>query len=177
MDKENDAHDDPLGDEMEDVLEVGQDRIVVGPRLSGSEGVTHQKHDKVADSESLQNPGNSEPVEVDPASEGVEDEAEEEELDRSDTDLPDYGGDGRVPLDVGPDGHGDADAHDPDEPGEDEVGHVETVPCGVLHEPVSTSAVIDKDHDHDGHTTECVQGPDLMKIYAFSRKEFIIQFT
>ena len=69
---------------MEDVLEVGQDCIVVGPWLGRSEGVTHEEDYKITDSESLKNPRNPESGEVDPATESIEDEAEEEEFDRSD---------------------------------------------------------------------------------------------
>lgn len=40
------------------------------------------------------------------------------------------------------------DTHDPDEPGEHEVSHSETIPLAVIEEPVPTTTVVDKDHYH-----------------------------
>ena len=50
-------------------------------------------------------------------------------------------------------GHRDADAHDPEEAGEDEVGHVYPVPDAVLQEFVVTSAAVAEDHQDDGEAT------------------------
>ena len=45
---------------------------------------------------------------------------------------------GGVPFQVGLDRHGDADPHDPEEPGKHEVGHIQTIPGRVLEEVVVT---------------------------------------
>ncbi len=47
-----------------------------------------------------------------------------------------------------PNRHWYAEPHDPHEPGEGEVRHVQPVPGGVLEEPVSGRAVVHKDLFH-----------------------------
>lgn len=47
-------------------------------------------------------------------------------------------------------GEDNGHAHDPDKPGKYEIGNSETVPFAVLKEPVTTSAIVDKDHYHQG---------------------------
>ena len=44
----------------------------------------------------------------------------------------------------------DGDAHDPNEPREDQISHRETVPATVVKEPVATSPIVDKYHYHQG---------------------------
>ena len=43
------------------------------------------------------------------------------------------------------------------QPGENDIGQLEAVPCGVLKEPVAAGAVVDKDHDGDCDASENVQ--------------------
>ena len=76
--------------------------------------------------EDLQHPGDPQSAQLDPASKCVQDEPEKEELHGTDGDLPDDRSDRRLPLDGGPDRHGDADPHNPDKPGEYQVRHVQS---------------------------------------------------
>ena len=48
---------------------------------------------------------------------------------------------------LSPDGHGYTDSHNPEEPGEHEVSHAQTVPRGVLEEPVHTATVVYENHN------------------------------
>ena len=61
MNEEDDGHDDPLGRQVEDVPDAGQNLVVVGPRLSRREGVADQEDNEVADGEPLKDAGHPEP--------------------------------------------------------------------------------------------------------------------
>ena len=60
MSEEDEAHQDPLGQEVEDILEAGHHLVVVGPRLGWGEGVADQEDDKVADGKPLEDTRNPE---------------------------------------------------------------------------------------------------------------------
>ena len=60
MSEEDEAHEDPLGQEVEDILEAGQYLVVVGPRLRWGEGVANHEDNKVADSKPLEDTRNPE---------------------------------------------------------------------------------------------------------------------
>ena len=49
-------------------------------------------------------------------------------------------------------GEDERDSHDPDEPGEDEISHGETVPLAVIKKPVVSSSIVHKDHDGKRHS-------------------------
>ena len=59
--EEDEAHHNPLGHEVEDVLETGQHLVIVIPRLGGGEGVADKEDHKVANREPLENSGDPEP--------------------------------------------------------------------------------------------------------------------
>ena len=55
-------------------------------------------------------------------------------------------------------GHGEA--RDPDEEGQHEICDIETVPDGVLQEPVAAAAVVDKDHEAEREAAEDIDADD-----------------
>ena len=111
VEEEEGGHDGPLWQEVEQVLHVAESPAVVGGAGPG-EAVAHQEDHKVTNPEPLKDPGHSQSGQVDPTAQGVEDEPQQPELDR-----PHWG----LPLDGRLHRHGDADPHDPDEPGEHQV--------------------------------------------------------
>lgn len=42
-----------------------------------------------------------------------------------------------------------ADTHDPHKPGKDQVSDEDAVPCAMFQEPVTTSSVVDEDHQQN----------------------------
>ena len=60
MSEEDEAHQDPLGQEVEDILEAGHHLVVVGPRFCWCEGVANQEDNKVADGKPLEDTRNPE---------------------------------------------------------------------------------------------------------------------
>ena len=58
-------------------------------------------------------------------------------------------------------------SHNPNEPGENQVGHCETIPRRVVEEIIASTSVVDEDHHCYGQASKGIQWPDSSGLPCF----------
>ena len=59
-------------------------------------------------------------------------------------------------------------SHNPNEPGENQVGHCETIPRRVVEEIIASTSVVDEDHHCYRQSSKSIQWPDSSRLPCFN---------
>ena len=135
--------------------------------LTGQQQGLGQSNNQVGEAKPLEDPGQPQGPQVTRLSGlGVDDQAEEYQdggpLENPQHESPPRHGVTELALG----GDGQTDTHDPDEPGEHQVRHCQSIPGRVIEEIVASSPVVDEDHDGDGQTSEGVQTSHSPRLFS-----------